>query len=143
MEVNKQTKLKFSGVDILNVNFSAISRRDKELKIDIKCEPKVFYPKDNVNAFNIIMDFELKAANYFELSLRAIGNFELESDLEEKIRRSFVNSNAPAIMFPYIRSFISTLTANMGNVIGTLVIPTQFFKGELEEIKDEQVIEKQ
>jgi len=39
-------------------------------------------------------------------------------------------------MFPYIRSFISTLTANLGSVVGTLVIPTQFFKGELEVIKE-------
>lgn len=37
-------------------------------------------------------------------------------------------------MFPYIRSFITTLTANLGDVTGTLTIPTQFFKGELKEI---------
>ena len=39
-------------------------------------------------------------------------------------------------MFPYIRSFISTLTANLGNVTGPLTIPIQFFNGVLEEILD-------
>jgi len=136
MEVNQQTKLTFQGVDILNVNFNAFSHREGELKIDIKCEPKVFYPADDSNVFKIIMDIELRDERFFELALRAVGNFKLESEPNNDLRKLFVNSNAPAIMFPYIRSFISTLTANMGNVTGTLVIPTQFFKGELEEIKD-------
>jgi len=136
MEVNQQTKLTFHGVDILNVNFNAIAPREGKLKIDIKCEPKVFYPANDSNVFKIIMDIELKDESFFELALRAVGNFEIESELNNDLKKVFVNSNAPAIMFPYIRSFISTLTANMGNVIGTLVIPTQFFKGELEEIKE-------
>ncbi len=136
MEVNKQTKLTFHGVDILNINFNAIAPREDELKIDIKCEPKVFYPIEDTNIFKIIMDIELKDERYFELVLRAVGSFELESELNDELRKVFVNSNAPAIMFPYIRAFISTLTANIGNVVGPLVIPTQFFKGELEEIKE-------
>lgn len=136
MEVNKQTKLTFHGVDILNVNFNAIAPREGEVKINIDCKPKVFYPLEMKNFFKIVMDIELKDDKYFELAIRAVGTFELELELNEELRNVFINSNAPAIMFPYIRSFISTLTANMGNVVGTLVIPTQFFKGELEEIKD-------
>ena len=37
-------------------------------------------------------------------------------------------------MFPYVRAFITTLISNLGNVTGTLVIPTQFFQGDLPEI---------
>jgi len=136
MEVNKQTKLTFKGVDILNVNFKAISPREGEVKIDIKCEPKVFYPLDHKNLFKIVMDIELKDIRFFEIFITAVGTFELDSELDNNLRKIFVNSNAPAIMFPYIRSFISTLTANLGSVVGTLIIPTQFFKGELEVIKE-------
>ena len=135
MEVTKQTKLTFLGVDILNVNFVAIAHREGEMTIDINCDPKVFYPLDDPSIFKIIMDIELKDKRFFELALRAVGTFELDSELNEDLRKIFVNSNAPAIMFPYIRAFISTLTANSGNSVGTLIIPTQFFKGELEEIK--------
>lgn len=71
-----------------------------------------------------------------DLFIVALGTFELKGDFDEKTKKSFVNINAPAIMFPYLRSFISTLTSNLGNVTGTLTIPTQFFKGELEEITD-------
>lgn len=135
MEVGKQTKLSFNGVDILNVNFMAIAPKDGELKIDLSCTPKVFFPEGNYDVFNIIMDVDLKVDNHFQLGLRAVGNFSIESELEEGLKRSFINSNAPAIMFPYVRAFVATFTANLGNVVGTLTIPTHFFKGELEEIK--------
>lgn len=136
MDVNKQTKLTFHGVDILNINFTAIAPRESDMKIDINCQPKVFYPVDNANLFKIIMDIELKGEKCFDLVLRAVGTFELDLELNDELRKMFVNTNAPAIMFPYIRSFITTLTANLGTVIGPLVIPTQFFKGKLEEIKE-------
>ncbi len=136
MEVGKQTKLTFHGVDILNVNFNAIAPKQGELNIDIICVPKVFYPQDNKNFFRIVMDIELKDEKVFDLAIRAVGNFEIDSELNEELRKIFVNTNAPAIMFPYIRSFITTLSANLGNVVGTLIIPTQFFKGEIEEIKE-------
>lgn len=136
MEVSKQTKLTFHGVDILNVNFNAIAPRQGELNIDINCKPKVFYPLDNRNFFRIVMDIELKDERFFALAIRAIGNFELDTEINDELRKIFVNSNAPAIMFPYIRSFITTLTANLGNVVGPLLIPTQFFKGEIEEVKE-------
>jgi preprotein translocase subunit SecB len=137
MEVNKQSKLTFHGVDIINVNFNAIAPREQEINVLINCVPKVFYPVEHKKFFKIIMDIELKDERYFELDIRAVGTFELELEIDSELKKTFVNSNAPAIMFPYIRSFISTLTANLGNVVGALVIPTQFFKGELEEIKEE------
>ena len=75
MEVTKQTKLIFHGVDIININFSAIAPIQEELKIDIKFDPKVFYPDENINVFKIVMDIELKDERFFELTLKAIGNF--------------------------------------------------------------------
>ena len=136
MEINNQTKLTFHGVDILNVNFNAIAPPEGKGEVNVKCDPKVFYPLDNKCFFKIIMDIELKNDGFFELMLRAVGTFEVESELNDELRGVFVNSNAPAIMFPYIRSFISTLTANLGNVVETLTLPTQFFKGNLEEFKE-------
>lgn len=64
----------------------------------------------------------------------------VKNDLLTKIKEEtkIVNSNSPAIMFPYVRAFISTLTTNLGNVTGPLLIPTQFFRGELEEVVESE-----
>lgn len=77
------------------------------------------------------MDIVVSNESYFSLSLRAIGRFKLSEDITEDIKEKFLTANAPAIMFPYIRSFISTFTANLGDVVGVLTIPPQFFNGNI------------
>ena len=73
----------------------------------------------------------------FKLNLRSVGYFELSQEILENpnIKEQLINTNAPAIVFPYIRSFISMFTANLGT-IPSLTIPTQFFKGKLEEFNE-------
>lgn len=132
MEVKQQAKLSFKGVDIINLNFNALSPVNENVNIQISCIPKVFYPENCNNKFKILIDVELKDERFFNLNLRAIGSFELNTDITPELKNKFVNVNAPAIMFPYIRSFITTLTANLGNTTGLLVIPPQFFSGNLE-----------
>jgi preprotein translocase subunit SecB len=138
VEVSNQIQLKFHGVDfpVINLNSEEHFLQGDENNIDIDITPKVFYPKELPEYFKIIQEIKLTADNYFSLFIVAVGTFEIKADIDEKIKKAFVNVNAPAIMFPYIRSFISTLTTNLGNVTGPLTIPTQFFKGDLEEIKD-------
>ncbi len=138
MEVTNQIQLKFHGVDfpVINLNSEEHFFQSEENNIDIDITPKVFYPKEQPEYFKIIQEIKLTADNFFSLFILAVGTFELKADIDEKIKKAFVNVNAPAIMFPYIRSFISTLTTNLGNVTGPLTIPIQFFKGDLEEIKD-------
>ena len=81
MEVKNQPKLTFHGVDIINVNFNAISPRIENLEIKINCTPKVFIPTDHKNFFKIIMEIELNDEKHFELGLRAVGTFELEKEI--------------------------------------------------------------
>ena len=135
MEIKEQPKLKFGGVDIVKVNFEAYKcayNQKKEIKIT--CKPAVFYSKKKPMAFKIIMDIDLEAENFFHLIIKAIGMFEMNMDISQEIKDSFINANAPAIMFPYIRSFISTFTANTGRAVEGLIIPPQFFRGKIEEI---------
>ncbi|MCB9334533.1 MAG: protein-export chaperone SecB [Flavobacteriales bacterium] len=140
MEIQNQPKLTFAGVDIVNINFNTKSPYDQKASIDLKIEPKVFYPEKDNLFFKIIMSVNLKCENYFDLEVVGVGNFKFDIEFKDlDLRKRFVNNNAPAIMFPYIRSFISTLTSNLGNVTGNLNIPTQFFQGDLEEISRDEL----
>lgn len=137
MEIKNQPKLRFDGVDFVEVFFQSKSFYKGEKNIDIHIEPKLGIHKENSNNFQIIMNVGLSCKDVFELKLVGIGYFLLEGEnLDEKMRSSFLNVNAPAIMFPYIRSFISTFTGNLGNITGALMIPPQFFKGTLEKIEN-------
>ncbi|MFO7940849.1 MAG: hypothetical protein R6U66_13965 [Bacteroidales bacterium] len=135
MDVVNQPKLKFHGVDFINIKFNTVKQYDGQAKIDLNVDPKVFYPENNESTFKIFMEISLHCDNYFDLFVVGIGEFEFDKRFKEhSLKKTFVNANAPAIMFPYVRSFITTLTTNMGNVTGPLIIPTQFFQGDLPEI---------
>lgn len=135
MEVSAQPKLMFHGVDFINIKFDTIEQYDNETGIDLNIEPKVFYPVGNDNYFKIFMEVSIHCEKFFDLNLVGIGNFEFDKEFENKeLKKTFINTNAPAIMFPYVRSFITTLTSNLGNVTGAIVIPTQFFQGDLPEL---------
>ena len=136
MEINNQPKLSFYGVDITNVAFDAKAPRGKEMNVNVVCNPVIFLNKKKKDIFNIIMEVKVENEAYFELSLRAIGKFKLTAEITEEIKKKFLTANAPAIMFPYIRSFIAMFTANLGNVVGTLTIPPQFFSGEIPIVDD-------
>lgn len=135
MDVVNQPKLKFHGVDIINIKFNTDQQYDGQTGIDLNVDPKVFYPENNKLTFKIFMEIALHCESCFDLSVVGIGNFEFDDEFDDlSLKKTFVNANAPAIMFPYLRSFITTLTSNMGNVTGSLIIPTQFFQGDLPEI---------
>lgn len=133
MEVIEQPKLAFEGVNIVNVIFNAKKSRRGKMDINVDCRPFALMPKSGGNHFSIAMDITVNSESFFDLAFRAIGTFKLNTELsEEKLKKKFINTNAAAIMFPYIRSFITTFTASIGNVTGTLTIPPQFFSGTLE-----------
>jgi preprotein translocase subunit SecB len=135
MEVSNQPRLMFHGVDFVNIKFDTYQQYDSKAGIDLKIEPKVFYPENNKIFFRVFMEVSIDCKDFFNLNIVGIGNFEFEKEFEDEVlKKTFVNSNAPAIMFPYVRAFVTTLTSNLGNVTGTLTIPTQFFQGDLPEI---------
>ena len=71
---------------------------------------------ENLNEF--IVNFYIKIENSektFQLKLKAIAQFSTKEDVTDEFKKSpFIEINAPAIAFPYVRTFISNLTLNMG-----------------------------
>lgn len=141
MEITEQIKLRFKGVDFPSVILKSIKpyKENDSHPMRININPKVFIPKDSQNSFKIIMEVDLSVEEYFVLNVTAVGLFELtEEEVSEDIRKSFINANSTAILFPYVRSFISSLTSSLGNVTSSILLPTRFFKGDyLEEITQE------
>lgn len=138
MEAQKQIRLNFRGVDFPHVNSTLINPIDKseQPQLEVKIIPKVFLPEDKPNEFTIIFDVNIGVKNFFSIAVIAFGFFEFADPLEDILqRKAFINVNAPAIMFPYVRSFLSTFTANLGGSFSPILLPPHFFTGELEEYK--------
>lgn len=135
MDVQAQPRLGFLGFDVIKADFKSQKPFEGTEDVDISVNARVYYPSDSDTMFSILMDVSVGVQDVVSLDVQGIGSFEVRGeDIDTEKRKLFVNVNAPAIVFPYMRAFIATLTANCGKSIIPLTIPTQFFKGDLEEI---------
>lgn len=109
-------KLKLLDYKIVNLNIetavqdSSLSQLSNELDLQVG----QFYPEDRNNIFGIGFKVSFKQDGY---SLHAEMRFFFETD--EVISEEFKNGpfpvvNAPAIAFPYLRSYLSIITLQSG-----------------------------
>ncbi|MBD5170709.1 MAG: protein-export chaperone SecB [Bacteroidales bacterium] len=67
-------------------------------------------PKEFVIGFKVGIEDEA-----FNLNLEMVFAFQLDTNIDEELKNSpFMKINAPAIAFPYIRSYISNFTLQSG-----------------------------
>lgn len=139
MEVKPQAFLKFHGVDFQQVNFLAIGvvpPEDKHIEMDIT--PSVYFPEYSNSIFHVLFNISLSSDKFFNLNIAAIGKFEILGEPTDEMKNNFVHISSAPIMFPYVRAFISTLTANLGKVPGAINIPPYFFSGNMQVIKKKE-----
>lgn len=113
---------------------SVILRNSVESKYnyDFEIEPSGIIDLKG-QSFQLGLDFVLQdEKNSFMLQIESIGFFSFSGDFEE-IRPYFL-VNAPAIMFPYLRSYISAMTALSG--LDTITIPTLNLTSLKEKLED-------
>ena len=60
--------------------------------------------------------------NVMRIKVVVIGLFEFDRDVDEKLKSTFFNSCAPAILFPYVRAYVTTLTGLSG--VNPVILPT-------------------
>ena len=140
METGKQPKLRFDGVEIVSVKFDLIDNQNEIDNIDeveTAINAVLYFSDEDPSLFKVIQTLTLNKTECFVLELMAIGSFRLGENLTEVEQEMLVHRNAPAIMFPYIRSFVSTFTANLNSKLGTITVPTHFFSGKLELLSSE------
>jgi len=114
-----ESPFKFNDYKIVKsyIEFPAKGNSDQAINIEIK--PSGI--RDG-NLFRLTLDTTIKNnTNTLNLNVVMVGEFEFRNIPEEKLGIYFI-VNAPAIMFPYIRSYISTLSSLSG--IPTIILPT-------------------
>ncbi|WP_394546973.1 protein-export chaperone SecB [Pantoea ananatis] len=73
------------------------------------------FPEERNRQFIITFSFELKSESKFKLNLVHDFIFETDSELDDAFKNGhWTKVNAPAIAYPYLRAFVSTLLLNAG-----------------------------
>ncbi len=86
----------------------------------------LFMNKEVESNYQFAIDFTVHLANThkdFQATIKMIALFETNVVIDDKFKTStFIQVNAPAIAFPYLRSFVTTITSNAG--FKPIILPT-------------------
>jgi len=97
------------------------------------------YADDDKFSFVISFDLKIESTQGFKLDINFLALFNTDEEVDEKFKgNSFTSINAPAIAYPYLRSFISTLTVNAG--YQAVLLPTVNFQALAKKRKEESAI---
>ena len=105
-------KIQLENWKIQSLNFDMIdeARDDNSFGLSIG----QIFPEDESKKFVIVFDIDLKDKS-FDLVFQIAFVFTTEEEITEEFKFSdFPKINAPAISFPFIRSYISNLTLQSG-----------------------------
>ena len=132
MEEQNKIHLKRAFVKSINFEYKKdITEEDQlDTSVNIRKEPIFKEGIDNeyVIFFNGAFENEI-----FYLKIEFVAIFGTSEAIDDNFKKStFVKINSPAIAFPYLRSFISTLTLNAG--LPPLILPAYNFTKENEDI---------
>lgn len=125
MDKKKQPGIHFNSIILVESNFF----RDTNVPNDMKTEVSVSVG-NNVNQektqCNVDMTFELTGRTSIDevclkIKSRFIAFFKTEEDKCNMEIEKFANENAPVLMIPYIREYLSNVTSRAG--IETIILP--------------------
>ncbi len=97
-----------------------IEPKTKAESIDVKIEPKGVIYEENKN-FEIYLYIYVKSNDGLDVYVKMNGLFEFKEVTKLENLSNYFYINAPAIIFPYLRSYVSALTALSG--CRTILLP--------------------
>ena len=117
--INKAS-FKFRKFTILESYFHMTDRNDFDM--NIKIDPRGFLSEKD-KTFILEQEIEISEdSGRFKINIKSSAEFSFDEIPKDEADFSFFIINAPAIVFPYIRSYVSTLTTLSG--LSTITLPT-------------------
>lgn len=114
-------KFRFKGYKIIE-SYIKINQEEISQNLNVEFERTI-----GVNEEGHDMRLEMVAKindnnNSLIINVKAYGYFEFDTDLKSAEKDIFFNTSAPAILFPYVRAYITTLSSLSG--VTPVILPT-------------------
>lgn len=100
---------------------------DQIEKDNVSLSYEVGTADDDNQFFAIKFRIEIRSEKQYEMELDYIADFETDQPIDDEfISSHFPRVNAPAIAYPFVRSYVSTIILNSG--FEPLILPTINFQ---------------
>lgn len=118
----KIAKFRFLGYKITDCQIHIDSDKEVSSHCDVSFE-KTIGESETEHKMRLLLEARIDSENKaMHIDVKVVGYFEFESTITEEEKNVFFKTNAPAILFPYIRAYIGTLTSLSG--VHPVILPT-------------------
>ena len=126
------TVLKFKNYTVNKMFFQENTLLDKKIK-KLNLNPVFNYtiiPTDDVNTKNLLFNIKIgdleseDSPFYIDIVINGLFEYVPEENELELSMDDYLKENGIAILFPYARSIISTLTSQSNSSYPTIILPT-------------------
>lgn len=120
-EQSKTAKFQFKNYKILKSYFE-IKNENHSNTINLNFDPKGVISKEN-SCFKLQLGVKIDDIDEsFHIEVIIVADFYFDTDISQENLNNYFFINAPALLFPYVRAYISTLTTLSG--INPINLPT-------------------
>lgn len=126
---NDKPSLNYLGFNVSKIVFDIgdllLKKDDGKFKVSLNFAPGI--NEDDKNDFAVIFWLSITNSIYkeFNLQVEANGLFFIEGEYDAITFKNFTEISAPSIVYPYLRSFVSTVALQAG--LKPLFIPSVNF----------------
>lgn len=108
----KEALVKFRGYGLNSLQLAKLEKKHnkKNVKGDLELKSSFFQSSENKNMYMVLVNVAT-ITNTHDITMSLEGYFEFDPTVERFTRDRFLTSNAPAILYPYCRSFISMISS--------------------------------
>ena len=121
-----QNKIKFVKFFVKSLKFKNEKEDASDMSEDLDIFLNVSSGFNNENNRDYLINFKLEVKSKEEdlfIKVNAVGLFSTMDEITEEFKESsFVKVSSPAIAFPFLRSYVNTITSNSG--ISPIILPS-------------------
>ncbi len=125
----EQPKLKLEKFSVISLHFDGTAlMASTEFQVTHNIRPAIGFADGAPHNYGVrfVVEFSKDEHSTPFMQLVAEGEFSTDVEIDEKFKKSLlVTLNSPAIVFPYIRSFITMFTSSAGYT--PIILPTLNF----------------
>ena len=117
------TGYSFDSIHTVRANYGTVSEPDEGLDIDRNLSFLWDWRITGARKFSVVLGAKIGPSETAldEMEAVVVGNFELVGEVQSVDLRAFVELNAPALLMPYLRQALTSLSAQ--GPIGAFYLP--------------------
>ena len=118
----KVAKFRFLGYKVLESSIKVCEEPIKDAHLSVHFHQEIGYNEDEQKMRLVLTSKINDDKSLVDIEIKTVGIFEYDKTITPLERDNFFRVNAPAILFPYVRAYVSSLTALSG--INPITLPT-------------------